>query len=69
MVSVLNKNIPYMIRNKKQRYSNHSGDNKVGSTMRHLLFFTLPCATIPAGAARITYTDHPILSAYDGSMR
>jgi len=47
----------------------HSGGNKVGSTMRHLLFFTLPCATIPAGAARITYTDHPILSAYDGSMR
>jgi len=37
--------------------------------MRHLLFFTLQCATIPAGAARITYTDHPILSAYDGSMR
>jgi hypothetical protein len=58
-----------MILNKKQRQSNHSGGNKAGPTMRHLLFFTLPCATIPAGAARIINADHPILSVYEGSMK
>jgi hypothetical protein len=63
------RNLPYMILNEKQRQSNHSGGNKVGPAMHHLLCFTPPCASIPAGAARIINADHPILSVYEGSMR